>query len=263
MFAAAAAATRAPTAVLPVNATLSTPGWATRAAAVDASPVITFSTPAGRPDRSAARAMTKASKLVCSAGLRTTVHPASRAGAILLPARVCGLFHAGIAATTPTGRWVISVGAPRTRALLPEDEVGRHPRGVAEEGDHVPGLEACLCMREAGLGAEQFRQLRALGGERIGERAEVAGPLLRAQPWPVRLLERAACRGHGSVHVLGTGHGDPADDVLRRRVDDDEWRLRRARRQPTTVDEEPRLLDGFPCAFRGRFSHDGGPDPAR
>src|SRR6267154_43440 len=71
-----------PTAALPVKATLSTPGWATRAAPVILpKPLMMFTTPGGRPASSNQLANSKAVSGVCSAGFRMQVQPAASAGA--------------------------------------------------------------------------------------------------------------------------------------------------------------------------------------
>ncbi len=70
-----------PTAVEPVNATLSTPGWSTSAAPVSPSPVSTFRVPSGKPASSASSPRRSAVSGVCSAGLSTIGQPAASAGA--------------------------------------------------------------------------------------------------------------------------------------------------------------------------------------
>src|SRR5438876_10579198 len=65
--------------------------------------VSTLKTPAGSPASSATFAIASAVSGVADAGLRTTVHPAARAGAILRVTIVAGKFHGGTAATGPTG----------------------------------------------------------------------------------------------------------------------------------------------------------------
>src|SRR6266436_6239253 len=71
-----------PTAALPVNATLSTPGCATSAApVVSPQPLIMFTTPGGRPASSNQLANSRAVRGVCSAGFRIQVQPAASAGA--------------------------------------------------------------------------------------------------------------------------------------------------------------------------------------
>ena len=69
-----------PTAVEPVKAILSTPGWSTSAAPVEPSPVRTLSTPGGKPTSSASSPRRSALSGVCSAGLSTIVQPAASAG---------------------------------------------------------------------------------------------------------------------------------------------------------------------------------------
>src|SRR6266404_2074625 len=71
-----------PTAALPVKAILSTPGCATSAApAVSPKPLTMLTTPGGKPNSSNQVATSIMVSGVCSAGLRTQVHPAATAGA--------------------------------------------------------------------------------------------------------------------------------------------------------------------------------------
>src|SRR5207249_10571720 len=71
-----------PTAALPVNAILSTPGCATSAApAVSPNPLTMLTTPGGRPNSSNQLATSIMLSGVCSAGFRTQVQPAAMAGA--------------------------------------------------------------------------------------------------------------------------------------------------------------------------------------
>ena len=97
----AAAAIFLPTSVLPVNATLSTPGWSTSAAPASPYPGRMFTTPAGRPASSSSSPSRSAVNGVCSAGLRMTVLPAVIAGTILKQAMSSGKFHGTMPATTP------------------------------------------------------------------------------------------------------------------------------------------------------------------
>ncbi|MNV25692.1 hypothetical protein D3C71_1167970 [compost metagenome] len=93
-----------PTSVEPVKAILSMPGCATNAApAVSPRPVMTLTTPGGKPASSTSSASRKAVKGVSSAGLSTTVQPAAKAGAIFHTAISSGKFHGMMAPTTPTG----------------------------------------------------------------------------------------------------------------------------------------------------------------
>ena len=81
--AAAASPIRRPICVEPVKLILSTCGWATSAApAVSPSPVTTLITPSGIPASATRPAKRSAVSGVCSAGLRTMVHPVAKAGAI-------------------------------------------------------------------------------------------------------------------------------------------------------------------------------------
>src|SRR6516162_2932487 len=71
-----------PTAALPVNAILSTPGCATSAAPVTSpTPLMTFTTPGGSPTSAKQFANSSAVSGVCSAGFSTQQQPAARAGA--------------------------------------------------------------------------------------------------------------------------------------------------------------------------------------
>ena len=97
------AAMRRPTALEPVNAILSTPGWRTSASPISGPPGSTDTTPSGRSSCSIISANHKASRGVSGAGLIMTVHPAIRAGINLGMIKNCGTFHGTIAPTTPTG----------------------------------------------------------------------------------------------------------------------------------------------------------------
>jgi hypothetical protein len=92
-----------PTSVEPVNAILSTSGWATRAAPVRPSPVTTFKTPAGSPASRESSAKRSAVRGVNSAGFRTTVFPVASAGATFHASISMGKFQGMIWPTTPTG----------------------------------------------------------------------------------------------------------------------------------------------------------------
>ncbi len=92
-----------PTSVEPVNASLSTSSWSTRAAPVSPSPVTTLTTPGGMPASSASSPRRSALSGVCSAGLRTVVQPAASAGASFQDAISIGKFQGMIWPQTPTG----------------------------------------------------------------------------------------------------------------------------------------------------------------
>ena len=102
----AACATWIPTAVEPVNASLSTPGWAASARPVSGvDPVTTLNTPGGSPASSNRRASSSVETGVWSEGLTTSVQPAASAGAAFQVRSISGEFQGTIAPTTPTGSW--------------------------------------------------------------------------------------------------------------------------------------------------------------
>ena len=92
-----------PTSVEPVKAILSTSGCATSASPVRPSPVMTLTTPAGRPISSQSSAKRSAVSEVNSAGLSTTVFPIASAGAIFQASIRSGKFQGMIWPITPTG----------------------------------------------------------------------------------------------------------------------------------------------------------------
>ena len=92
-----------PTSVLPVNATLSTPGCAASAAPASPKPVTTLTTPSGKPASHTSCASRSAVSGVCSAGLSTTVLPQASAAPSFQAAISSGKFQGMIWPTTPTG----------------------------------------------------------------------------------------------------------------------------------------------------------------
>src|SRR5690606_6864483 len=94
---------RLPAAVLPVKATLSTPGCVTRCSPTSLPPGSTLTTPSGRPAASSASASRYVLTGPSGAGLSTTVQPAASAGPIFNDAVATGPFQGMIVATTPTG----------------------------------------------------------------------------------------------------------------------------------------------------------------
>ncbi len=76
-----------------MKAILSTPGCSTIAAPVDPSPVSTLSTPGGISASSASSPRRSAVNGVCSAGFKSTVHPAASAGPSFHAAIIMGKFH--------------------------------------------------------------------------------------------------------------------------------------------------------------------------
>ena len=95
----------APTRSEPVKVTMSTAGDVVSSRPASASPVTTFSTPAGRSASSAATARTSAENGVNGEGFSTTVLPAARAGPTFHRLRKNGKLNGVTAATTPTGGW--------------------------------------------------------------------------------------------------------------------------------------------------------------
>ena len=92
-----------PTSVEPVKATLSTPSWPTRAAPVSPAPVRMLTTPSGSSASWRISPRRRAVSEVVSAGLRTTVLPAARAGASFQAAISSGKFQGMTWAATPRG----------------------------------------------------------------------------------------------------------------------------------------------------------------
>ncbi len=93
-----------PTAVEPVKASLSMPGWSTIACPVGPAPVMMLTTPGGRSACWHTSAKSSAVSGVVSAGLSTTVLPHASAGATFQASMSSGKFHGTIWPTTPTGR---------------------------------------------------------------------------------------------------------------------------------------------------------------
>src|SRR5580704_7615891 len=101
-----------PTAALPVNAILSTPGCATSAAPVTSpTQFTTFTTPGGNPTSSNQLATSITVSGVCSAGFSTQQHPAASAGASFHAAISNGKFHGIICPATPTGSRSVKLSA--------------------------------------------------------------------------------------------------------------------------------------------------------
>ena len=92
-----------PTSVEPVKAILSTSGCSTIAAPVRPSPVTMFTTPGGSSISRQSSAKRSAVSEVNSAGLRTTVFPVARAGAIFHASMRSGKFQGMIWPATPSG----------------------------------------------------------------------------------------------------------------------------------------------------------------
>ena len=97
-----------PTSVEPVNAIFETPGWAANIAPVVPEPVSRLKTPGGRPIRWHISANQIAVNGVNSAGFKTTVFPAARAGATFQANISRGKFQGMIWPTTPNGWWFLN-----------------------------------------------------------------------------------------------------------------------------------------------------------
>src|SRR5258707_768639 len=93
-----------PTATEPVSETLRMTGEAiSSSASLADGPVMTVSTPGGRPASTSASAMAKHEPGVSEAGRATTEQPAASAAAILREGRRAGKFHADSDRQTPIG----------------------------------------------------------------------------------------------------------------------------------------------------------------
>ena len=92
-----------PTAVEPVKATLSMPGWRTSAAPAEPSPGTTCTTPGGSSASWQISARKSAVSGVVSAGFSTAVLPQASAGASFQAAISSGKFQGTIWAATPCG----------------------------------------------------------------------------------------------------------------------------------------------------------------
>ena len=107
--------TRRPISVEPVNATFATSECSTiRSPTVRPGPLTTFSTPSGIPASSASFPSSIAVSGVSSAGLRTIVFPAARAGPTFQLAIGSGKFHGVMSPTTPSGSRKVTSTPPET-----------------------------------------------------------------------------------------------------------------------------------------------------
>ncbi len=200
-----------PTSVEPVNAILSTPGWATSAAPVSPAPVTMFTTPSGSPACWHTCASSSAVSGVVSAGLSTQVLPAASAGASFHAAISSGKFHGMTWPATPTGPG----RAPRHRVL----ELVR-PAGVVEEvraGQRHVYVTGFLD-RLAVVDALQHGELAGALGDEPGDAVDVLGPLGARHRAP-DVVEGRPGGAHGPVHVRLAGQRDLGQRLLGRGVD--------------------------------------------
>ncbi|MCY1428646.1 hypothetical protein D9M71_445370 [compost metagenome] len=103
MFCTATPPTILPTAVEPVNDTLSIFWCEASACPTLPAPVTRLNTPAGMPASMASSARRNAVSGVSGDGLITTVQPVASAGISFQVVIISGKFHGTIPATTPTG----------------------------------------------------------------------------------------------------------------------------------------------------------------
>src|SRR4029078_11772760 len=97
-----------PTPFEPVNEIAFTAGWLMISSpASEPEPIIKFKTPAGIPASSKISVMRTAVCGVIVAGLKTTVFPATRAGAIFQTGIATGKFQGVTQATTPRGCLIV------------------------------------------------------------------------------------------------------------------------------------------------------------
>ena len=164
-----------------------------------ASPVTTWKTPAGRPASARARATASAVSGVCSAGLRTIVQPAARAGAALRVGIAAGKFHGVIPAV-------------RRRLLHDDDPPVGSGSGSCRRTPASPPRRTTPRTRRRRRSRWRLRErLALLGGEepceassgvehQVGQTAEDPGAVAREQCAPGRqrgcaALDRAARLG--------------------------------------------------------------------
>jgi hypothetical protein len=116
---------RLPTSVDPVKHTLRTAGCVTnRSPTTEPLPGITVKTPSGSPASRPSSPRRIAVSGVSSAGLRTTVLPAARAGPKPQPAMGIGKFHGTMMPTTPSGSWKVTLMPPATGIWWPSMRSG-------------------------------------------------------------------------------------------------------------------------------------------
>ena len=102
-----------PTGPDPVNVIALTRSSSTSTSPIsDAGPTTTLSQPAGSPASSSSSASSRAERGVWLAGLRTTAHPAAKAGASLCATRLSGKLNGLIAPTTPIGCRSVNASFP-------------------------------------------------------------------------------------------------------------------------------------------------------
>ena len=194
-----------PISVEPVNATLATSLWVTRCMPISPGPGTMFTTPGGRSAWRHTSANSSADSGVVEAGLRTTVLPAARAGAIFQASMSSGKFHGMTCAATPSGR-----AASRKRVfelvrparVVPEVRRRERHVDVAALLDRLAGIHrlehgelAAPLLHDPGDPEQVLRALAA--GEAAprtaaGARARRRPPCRCRPPWPSRPRPAAA-----------------------------------------------------------------------
>ncbi len=254
-----------PTALEPVNATLSTPGCATSAAPVEPSPVSTLRTPGGSP---ASRASSPSRSAVERRLLRGLEHDRAAGGQRRpdLPDRHQQREVPGDDLGADADRLASRVTEdPRVarrdgRAL----DLGRPARVVLEVGDAVGHVDPLGELQRLAVveRLELGQLLLDVACDELGERLDPPAALGGGQLAPRRAdLERAPRGRHRRVDVVGAGKRDLRGDGAGRGV------VRRERpavggRAPLAVDEQavlageerPRRL-GEPLVCRGVYGH--------
>ena len=174
-----------PVAVEPVNATLSTPGCLTRyAPVVGPSPGTMLIAPAGKPTSLASSASRSTLSGVCGSGLRTTVQPAASAGESFQTRHQQRVVP----------RHDLRADADRLLERVAEERAADRIRAAADRADHR-GEEAEVLDGAADLRLDrrdrladvarlELRELLAVRGDRVGERVQQAGALVRRRPAP-------------------------------------------------------------------------------
>ena len=139
-----------PTAVEPVNASLSMPGWPTIACRWRPAPVTMLTTPGGRSAWRQTSAKSSAVSGVVSAGLRTSVLPHASAGAIFHDSMSSGKFH-GTTWPDDAQRLAGPARGRRGRACRPSPR-GRRSAPPARGEVDVAGLLDRLAVVQASRG---------------------------------------------------------------------------------------------------------------
>ena len=146
------------------------------------------------------------------AGLKTTVFPATSAGAIFQDGIAIGKFHGVMTPMTPIGMrtdiWNLfrsSDGVVWPKRRRPS------PRHVVAHVDRFLDVAARLGLHLPHLVRHEVGELRLVLGEELREAEEDLAALRRGDEAPV--LERLLRGGDGAVDVLGAGLREDADQL--------------------------------------------------